>query len=238
MRWGMPGCPLGLTPQQLPHGPSPSPGHVSPPVSRASEPCPLQISSPTLLPADPSPLPFHPKPLACLLRCTKPIVRTLFCLRFFLPQEASYKQRQWLVTYHRAGHTGAAPHGAQRGHQAASVGSWAGLRLVVLADTSGTLMGFSWGRQPERPQGASPAWWSQTGGHRGSEVLPARRRPPEVTEQPAPHTPLVEVNMSPPVQGEGYRLHPSKGGVPKSLWSPMASGGEGIYEEGRGDKIK
>lgn len=132
-------CPLDVTPQQLPCGPPPSPGHVSSPVSRASEPRPSQISSPTLLPTDPSPLPFHPKPLACLLRCMKPIVRTLFCLRFFLPQEASYKQRQWPVTYHRAGHAGAALHGAQRGHQAASVGSWAGLRLVVLADTSGTL---------------------------------------------------------------------------------------------------
>lgn len=57
------------------------PGPLSPAPRKAPHPaCSLRT---------PHPLPFLLKPLACLLHCTKPIVRMLFCLRFFLPQEAS-----------------------------------------------------------------------------------------------------------------------------------------------------
>lgn len=124
----------------------------------------------------------------------KPIVWfSLFAL-FFLPQEASTSRDSGLSPTTELGTLSSSAR-AQRGHQAASVGSWAGLRLVVLADTSGTLAS----RVPLQ-HGVPDK------GHRGSEVPSTGRRPPEVTEQPA-LTPPGGWTRSPPVQGEGHRLH-------------------------------
>lgn len=115
-------------------------------------PAPRKAPHPACSPHTPHPCPSTQSPWLVSCAALSPLCEHSSVCTSSSPKKLLKSRDRWPVTYHRAGHTaGAAPCGAQGGQRTASAGSWAGLRLVVLADTFGTSTGFSWGCQPERP---------------------------------------------------------------------------------------
>lgn len=163
-------------------------------------PGPLSPAPANLLTHPAPPQTPHPAPSTqslWLVPALRSPQRTLFCLRFFLPPR-SFLQAETVAchlpqSWARWSSSARCP----ESHQAASVGSWAGLRLVVLADTSGTLASTGC---------LSSMGVSDKGTQRLRSPASQEKAKSEVTEHP-PSRLLVEVDMSPPVQGEGQEDH-------------------------------